>query len=252
MRYCALLLLVCGLAGCAHNSTPLNPYDPYEDGNRTVFDFNQNLDAYVLAPVASAYSSITPGFVRRGVDNFFNNARYPGVILGDVLQGKFRQGAADTGRFVVNTTVGLLGLWDAARHVGLPAHNEDFGQTLAVWGVNSGPYLELPALGPNYARTLPDYPVSVLTNTLNYVFDYQVTGPLYVLYVINKRALLDKAAKIREQAALDPYLFTRTAYMQYRENLIYDGKPPQEDLYDESLFEDIEEVGEPATAPARD
>lgn len=251
MRYLVLLVLALGLAGCAHNSTPLNPYDPYEETNRKVFEFNQALDRNVLEPVSSAYASITPDFFRRGVTNFFSNARYPGVILNNLLQGKFKQSASDTGRFLVNTTIGVLGLWDPATSMGLPAHQEDFGQTLAVWGANSGPYLELPAFGPNYARTLPDYPVSALTNVLNYVWDFQVTGPLFVLNVINTRAQLDKAVKIREQAALDPYIFTRTAYMQYRQNLIYDGDPPEEDLYDESLFDDIEEFGEPAEAPAR-
>lgn len=252
MRCLVLLVLGLSLAGCAQNSTPLNPYDPYEETNRQVFEFNQTLDRTVLEPVATAYARITPGFFRRGVSNFFSNARYPGVILNNLLQGKFRESASDTGRFLVNTTVGVLGLWDPASHIGLPEHREDFGQTLAVWGANSGPYLELPAFGPNYARTLPDYPVSALTNTLNYIWGFNVTAPLYVLYAVNTRAQLDSAVKIREQAALDPYIFTRTAYMQYRQNLIYDGNPPEEDLYDESLFDEIEEFGEPAATPSRE
>ena len=206
----------------------------------------------MLAPVASAYAAVTPSFFRRGVDNFFSNARYPGVILNNALQGKFVQSASDTGRFLVNTTVGVLGLWDPASKIGLREHNEDFGQTFAVWGANSGAYLELPLVGPNYVRTLPNYPLGAFTNVLNYAWDFQVTGPLAVLYIINTRALLENAVQIREQAALDPYLFTRTAFMQYRENLIYDGNPPEEDLYDDSMFEDFEEMGEPADEPARD
>lgn len=233
-----VLLIAALLGGCAVNSTPLEPYDPYEEQNRKVFGFNQNLDRYVLSPVASAYATVTPGFFRRGVDNFFNNARYPKVILNDLLQGKMGHATKDTGRFLVNTTVGILGLWDPASRIGLPARNEDFGQTLAVWGANSGPYLELPALGPSYTRELSDYPVAAATNVLTYTLEFQVLAPLTALYYINKRAMLEKAVQIRDQAAIDPYLFTRSAYMQYRENLIYDGNPPQTDLYDESLFED--------------
>lgn len=251
MRYLVLLLLALGLSGCAHNATPLDPYDPYEDLNREVFEFNQSLDAYVLEPAASVYAVVTPTFFRRGVDNFFSNASYPSVILNDFLQGKFKQGFADSGRFLLNTTVGVLGVWDPAAYVGLEEHLEDFGQTLAVWGVNSGPYVELPALGPNYARTLWDYPIAASTNLLSYIFEPTVTIPLTVLYVVNKRALLDKAAKIREQAALDPYLFTRSAYTQYRYNLIFDGTPPEDDLYDESVFDEFEEEDEPAAEPDR-
>jgi phospholipid-binding lipoprotein MlaA len=238
LRVALLLLLLATFSGCAVNSTPLDPYDPYERTNREIFELNQKFDQYVLAPVASGYAAVTPRAVRRGVDNFFNNARYPNVILNDLLQGKVTYAFQDTGRFLLNTTVGVLGLWDPAEKLGLPAREEDFGQTLAVWGVNSGPYLELPAQGPSYTRHLADYPVAAATNMLTYAFDYQVTGPLLVLYYINKRALLEKAVKIREEAAIDPYLFTRSAYMQSRHNLIHDGNPPTDDLYDESLFED--------------
>ncbi len=233
-----LLLLALLLAGCAHNSTPLEPYDPYEQTNRKVFAFNQELDRYVLEPVATGYAKITPNFFRRGVQNFFANAAYPSVIINDFLQGKGMQGLQDTGRFLINTTVGLFGIWDPASYLGLPAHDEDFGQTLAVWGANSGPYLELPLFGPRYTRETVDLPLGAFTNVLGYVFSWNVTIPLAALYVVNTRAQLDAAVKIREQAALDPYLFTRAAYMQLRENLIHDGKPPVEDLYDESLFED--------------
>ncbi|NLO80984.1 MAG: VacJ family lipoprotein [Xanthomonadaceae bacterium] len=232
-------VLLCGLlSGCATNSTPLNPYDPYEEHNRNVFELNQKLDRHVLEPVASGYAAITPSFFRRGVDNFFNNASYPKVILSDLLQGKFAHAARGTGRFLVNTTVGLLGIWDPASRIGLPARRSDMGQTLAVWGANSGPYIEVLGLGPNYARELSDIPASIATNPLGYIFTYHVTVPLAALYFVNKRAQLDKAVQIREQAALDPYLFTRSAYMQYRQNLIYEGNPPQDELYDESLFDD--------------
>lgn len=253
LRLAVLPLLTVLLGGCAVNSTPLDPYDPYEAQNRSTYEFNQKLDRYLLSPVASGYAAVTPRVVRRGVDNFFNNVTYPKVILNDLLQGKMSHAAKGTGRFLVNTTIGVLGLWDPASRMGLNARSSDFGQTLAVWGANSGPYLELPALGPSYARETSDYPVAIATNPLNYIFTYHVTAPLAALYYVNKRALLETAVQIREQAAIDPYLFTRSAYMQYRENLIYEGNPPQSDLYDEELFyDDFEDLDdEPAADEAQ-
>lgn len=238
------LMLCVGLSGCAVNSTPLDPYDPYEETNRQVFEFNQALDDYLLAPVAGAYAAVTPKFFRRGVDNFFSNVAMPGRILSSALQGKGDEAVESTGRFVINSTFGVLGLFDAAQALGIPKHEEDLGQALAVAGVNSGPYLELPLFGPSYTRELSDLPYAAATNVLTYAFDATVNAPLTVLYVINKRAMLDKAVQIREQAALDPYLFTRSAYMQYRQNLIYDGNPPQDDLYDEDLFDEVDEAVE--------
>ncbi len=241
LRVIGLALVALLATGCAHNSTPMEPYDPYEDANRKVFNFNQGLDKYVLAPTASAYTAVTPGFFRQGVDNFFDNASYPGTILNDFLQGKVKQGFQDTGRFIVNTTVGLLGFFDPASAIGLVENDEDFGQTLATWGANSGPFLELPGLGPRYARHTADLPVATATNVLTYAVSSSVGWPLTVLYVINTRAMLDRAARIRAEAALDPYLFTRSAYMQYREQKIYDGNPPTEDLYDDSFFDELDE-----------
>lgn len=241
LRGSALIVLIALLcAGCAHNSTVAKPYDPFEDANRSVYDFNQGVDRYVLGPVASGYSAVTPGFFRQGVDNFFNNASYPNVIVNDLLQGKLGQGLADTGRFLINTTVGVLGLFDVAQYVGLKSNDEDLGQTLAVWGANSGAYLELPGLGPNYVRDTADLPIAYATNVLTYTVQSSVAWPLTVLYVINKRAMLDDVVRLREEAALDPYVFTRTAYTQLRTQLIHDGAPPLDDLYDEELFEEFE------------
>jgi phospholipid-binding lipoprotein MlaA len=250
LRGSALLVLIALLcAGCAHNATVAQPYDPFEETNRDIYGFNEGLDRYVLAPVASGYSAVTPGFFRQGVDNFFNNASYPNVIVNDFLQGKVVQGLADTGRFLVNTTVGILGLFDVAQYVGLKSNDEDLGQTLAVWGANSGAYLELPGLGPNYVRDTPDLPMAAATNVLTYTVQASVAWPLTILYVINKRAMLDDVVRLREEAALDPYVFTRTAYTQYRMQLIYDGAPPMEELYDEDLFKEFEGFEE---SPAAD
>lgn len=237
LRLSALIAALVLASGCATNATPLNPNDPWEPGNRQVYDFNDDLDRKVLAPAASGYSAVTPRFVRRGVTNFFNNVTYPKVIVNSFLQGKGRQGLADTGRFLINTTLGVVGLFDVATPLGLPANNEDFGQTFAVWGANSGPYLVLPGYGPSTVRDSMDIPLSIAVNPLTYTVAWTVSVPLAVLYAVNLRANLDQAARLREEAAHDPYVFTRSAYLQYRQSLIHDGAPPA-DYYDDELFAD--------------
>lgn len=236
-RLGAAVLLGLALAGCA--SQPVaegETYDPLEEVNRDVYAFNDGLDRYVLAPAARGWTAVTPQFVRTGVDNFIDNAGYINVILNDFLQGKPAQGVRDTGRFLTNSTIGVLGLFDVATHLGMPAHDEDFGQTLGTWGSDQGAYLMLPAFGPSSSRDITSYPVAALTNVLNYTLDGGVLLGLKVLDAVNTRAQLDKAVKIRDQAALDPYLFTREAWIQHRRQLVYDGNPPLE-YYDE-FFED--------------
>lgn len=238
-----LLLIAVLASGCAQ--TPQRPgaiYDPLEPANRGIYAFNDTMDEYVVGPVARGYSYVTPAFFRRGVDNFFSNLAYPGVALNDFLQGKVRQGFQDVLRFGVNSTLGIGGVFDAASTMGLPANREDFGQTLGVWGAEPGAYLVLPAFGSSNVRDVTSYPVSWYTNVTTYVGDPVTVTALYVVNYINKRALLDKAVRIREQAALDPYAFTRSAYMQYRRNLVYDGNPPLE--YDSNdFFEQMEQDG---------
>ncbi|MCK5191268.1 MAG: VacJ family lipoprotein, partial [Methylococcales bacterium] len=151
------------LSGCASNEVieadaeavvveeevEVSEIDPYEGFNRKIFVFNEVLDDYVAEPVSDAYLWVTPQFVQTGIANFFNNLKDINVVLNDMMQGKVEQGAQDSGRFVVNTTVGLLGFIDVATGIGLEKHEEDFAQTLAVWGVPQGPYLVLPVLGPS-------------------------------------------------------------------------------------------------------
>ncbi len=238
LRLSFVLTIALAISGCATNATPLNPNDPWEPGNRQVYDFNDDLDRKVLAPAASGYSAVTPRFVRRGVTNFFNNVTYPKVIVNSFLQGKGRQGLADTGRFLINTTLGVVGLFDVATPLGLPANNEDFGQTFAVWGANSGPYLVLPGYGPSTVRDSMDIPLAIALNPLTYLATWGVGIPLAALYAINTRAELDQAARFRDEAAFDPYVFTRAAYLQHRQNLIYDGNPPLDELYDDEYFDE--------------
>ena len=159
----------------------------------------------------------------------------------DFLQGKVRQGFQDSLRFVVNSTVGLGGFFDMAAPMGLPQHDEDFGQTLGVWGVNTGSYLFVPLIGPSTYRDAPGIPVSVFSNLLFYAGTFAssaIVGPVTVLSIIDRRARLSGPMRVRDQAALDPYLFVREGFLQQRKHLIYDGDPPPES-YEDPMDEDL-------------
>jgi phospholipid-binding lipoprotein MlaA len=177
--------------------------------------------------------------VRESVGNFYSNLAYPNVALNALLQGKVKQGVGDSLRFIVNTTVGLGGIFDPAASLGLKKNDEDFGQTLGVWGVDNTSYMYIPILGPSSNRDLIGLPVTIASNMLFYAGFFvgaPITVPLGLLAAVDKRAQHTEQMRIRDQAALDRYIFTREAYWQYRENLVFDGKPPTE-AYD-SLFID--------------
>lgn len=248
----AVLLLSCALlfSGCAtmRASDPgADPIDPNEQTNRKFYDFTDRVDRAILAPVADVYVKYVPGAMQRSIGNFYDNLAYPNVILNGFLQGKVRQGFQDSLRFVVNTTIGLGGLFDMAGPMGLPQHDEDFGQTLGVWGVDTGSYLFVPLIGPSSSRDAPGIPVSVVSNLLFYagsVASTAVVAPVAVLSIIDRRARLSGPMRLRDQAALDPYLFVREGYLQQRKHLIYDGDPPPEsydDPLDDSLQYEISE-----------
>lgn len=213
----------------------INNVDPYEGFNRSMYGFNMGLDKYLLKPVAGGYKAITPDFMETGVSNFFNNLKGINVVLNDVLQGKFEQGASDTGRFITNSTIGLVGLFDVASDLGLKSNVEDFGQTLAVWGVDQGAYLVLPVLGPTTVRDGGAIVVDKAANPGTYV---PGTG---ILEGINDRANADAALNFIDEAALDPYVFTRESFLQYRQSLINDGKTDA-DSYDLDVDEAIGDV----------
>jgi phospholipid-binding lipoprotein MlaA len=228
-----VLLGVLMLAGCANNPPGGDVYDPIEPVNRGVYDFNEMFYDQFLSPFAALYRDVTPAPARRGITNFFDNATYPGVVINQVLQGKFESATRGTIRFVINTTVGLGGLLDPATAMGLEAGDEDLGQTLGYYGAGSGPYLVLPILGPSNLRDVTSYPAGLYTSGLNYV---PMTTPTAVgvttLRGVNTYSQLERAGRIRDEAALDPYAFTRSAYEQRRRSQIYDGNPPQaEDPY---------------------
>lgn len=227
-------------SGCASAPRKSDPHDPLERANRAVDRFNEALDRAILKPAADAYVKITPQPVRTSVSNFFDNLAYPNVILNDLLQGKMEQGVSDTARFVWNSTVGIFGLFDVASHMEMKPHEEDFGQTLGVWGSGAGPYLVLPLLGPSTVRDTTGLPITYVTNVLFYVGQASVTFPLAVLSTIDLRARAAGFMRFRDVAALDPYLFTRESYLQYRTYLIYDGEVPRAKLLEEE-DEDYEE-----------
>ena len=230
-----LICLVLVLSGCATTRSAAGPdadSDPYESVNRKSYAITDSLDRAILKPVAEAYIEHLPQPVRRSVGNFFDNVTYPNVVVNSFLQGKFDQGMNDAARFTLNTIFGGLGLFDVATPMGHPAHEEDFGQTLGVWGLDTGPYLFIPLMGPNSRRDAPGIPVGVVTNALFYVSNTAITGPLGALGLVDMRARLSGPMKVRDEAALDPYIFVREAYLQRRIYLIHDGNPPLDPMFD--------------------
>lgn len=222
--YLCLLFLFGGCASLPPGAQP-NPDDPYERFNRAMYIFNDSLDRAILKPVATGYHDYIPGPIQSGIGNFFTNLGTPIDILNNLLQGKLLNALSDTGRLVINTTIGIGGLFDPAGAIGLVEHDEDFGQTLAVWGVPSGPYLVLPFVGPSGFRDGAGSLVDTRADPLYYYDENPEQYYLYALYYIDLRADLLQADDLL-QDAFDPYAFIRDAYLQRREYLIYDGNPP--------------------------
>ena len=203
-------------------------HDPYEGFNRSMYDFNMTVDRNLLKPVANGYKAITPVFVQSRVSNFFTNLKGINVVINDLLQGKFKQSASDAGRFTTNSTIGLLGLFDVATDFGFESNVEDFGQTLAVWGVAQGPYLVLPLFGPT---TLRDGTAVVFDKAANPATYVPGSG---IVEGISDRANAEGALNFIDEAALDPYVFMRESFLQYRTSLVNDGKTDSS-AYDEDL-----------------
>jgi len=248
-RHTAALLLGCVLVismlgGCA--SVPKDEtYDPIEKVNRGTFWFNDQLDKFLLKPLSEGYTAVVPKKGRIMVSGFFDNALYVDTILNDFLQGKGRQGFSDIGRLLVNSTLGIGGLFDPATAVGLEKHEEDFGQTLGVWGVGQGAYLVFPVYGPNTVRDAPGVAVSTVANAIfwaGFFLPVAATVPISVLAAVDLRSRAANAIRFVNESALDPYVFTREAWVQHRTFLIYDGNPPETDFEDE--FGDDELGGE--------
>ena len=200
--------------------------DPLQPFNRAMFTFNDVVDRAVFRPLAVGYRAVLPQRVRNGVNNFFNNLRAPTTLLNDILQGKPQRAQETINRFLVNSTIGLLGFVDIATRIGFPKHQEDYGQTLAVWGVPSGPYIVLPLLGPSTLRdAVGKVPEFYIADPLWEPDDTAVTIARFGVRAVDIRSrLLDLDRVIKMQ--VDPYLFFRETYLQNRQRAILDGGPP--------------------------
>ena len=220
----ATLAAAVSLAGCA--TTANNPKDPFEGFNRAMFSVNEGIDK-VVKPVAQGYADYVPSPIRTGIGNFFGNIADLWIAVNNYLQGKFTEGSSDISRVIVNTTMGVGGLFDVASHLDLEKHNEDFGQTLGVWGVGTGPYLFWPFIGPHDGRSSFGFLVDTYTDPVWRVNNIPVRNSAVVVRFIDIRASLLPADKVIEEAAFDKYTYIRDAYFQHRLNAVYDGNPPR-------------------------
>lgn len=237
LRFCTLIVLLvsAALSGCATAPGRTSANDPFQKVNRGVYRFNDALDRAAVKPIAKGYQKVTPSWMRAGVSNFFSNLGAPWVLINELLQGKPKLMAEETGRFLVNTVIGVGGLIDVASKLNLPAQSEDFGQTLAVWGVPSGPYVVLPFLGPSSVRDslgkVPDYYARPTTYAQ---IPWETATGLTVLDIVQRReAYLNVDGTLTK--AYDPYGVIRDVWVQQRQFEIFDGNPPDEPLEDESM-----------------
>jgi phospholipid-binding lipoprotein MlaA len=236
----ASLALLC-LFGCASlPSGKRDPRDPWERMNRTTYRFNDKLDRAVLKPVARGYRKVTPRFVRTGVTNFFDNLEYPIVMVNDLLQAQFKPLLQDTGRLVLNTTLGLGGLFDPATSAGLDKNQRDFGQTLGKWGLRPGPYLVIPFLGPSDIRDAVGLVGDEFSNPRHYIQNPYVDYGLAGLHLLDRRARLLDAERVLE-SAYDPYALIRNAYLQRRQFLVSGSQSSTEEEQEEKLLEELGE-----------
>ena len=236
------LFIVAGIAlftmGCASTTPDGDVNDPIESVNRSIYDFNEGFDRIILKPVAKGYQKL-PGPVQTGTHNFFSNLDDVVVVVNDILQLKVEQFSSDALRLSVNTVFGIFGLIDMGTPMGLPKHHESFADTLGYWGVGSGPYIVLPILGPSSVRDAPSLVVDFLVHPLSLVSPTSATIALSSTRAVDIRSELLKTTDIRDQLALDPYIFTRESYYQWRQNRVYDGEPPKVIIEDFEDFEDF-------------
>jgi len=225
-RALATTALALAAAGCA--TTGGDPRDPLEGVNRAVFAFNDKADEIVLRPAARLYRNVTRQGLRDAVRNFFNNIDDLFIGANNLLQGKGETAVNDWLRFAFNSTLGFFGVIDWASDMGLEKHNEDFGQTLASWGVGDGLYLVLPLLGPSTLRDTAALPVDWEGDLVQQHEPVDERNAITASRVVARRADLLGASRTLEEAALDRYVFLREAFLQRRRSLIYDGRPPRE------------------------
>ena len=222
-----LVLMLVSLAGCATTGEG-DPRDPFEGWNRGVYKFNDKVDDYLLRPVAETYEDWVPREVRDRVRNFFGNLADPFIGVNNLLQGKVSEAFDDWTRFILNTTVGLVGIHDVATDFGLEKHNEDFGQTFGRWGAGTGPYLVLPIFGSSNLRDGVGLAADMYADPLSEVRPIDLRNSAIATRAVQARADLLGASRVLGEAALDRYVFQRDAYLQRRRSLVYDGRPPRE------------------------
>lgn len=242
---CALIML---LTGCATTTGDPHPRDPFEGFNRTMFRFNDAVDEAVLKPVASGYQKVTPSFVQTAIGNFFGNLGDVWTAANNLMQGKVEEGISDAMRVAVNTTLGLAGVLDIASEAGLTKHKEDFGQTLGVWGMPSGPYLVLPLVGSSTVRDTAALPIDFKADIWQYTDPVSRRNLGTALRIVDERAVLLDAGNLLDDVALDKYAFVRDAWLQRRESMIDRGGSTRSFDYDEFDEEDLDEL--PAAEPA--
>jgi phospholipid-binding lipoprotein MlaA len=228
--------LLCACAGSETRDDSGAPHDPWEPMNRSIHRSNTNLDKVSLKPIASGYRKVLPSALRTGIGNFFGNLRSPWYSANNFLQGKGRAGFREGGRFLFNSTFGLLGLIDVASEMGLKAQKEDFGQTLAVWGVPDGPFVMVPFFGPQTFRDALALPIDFLADPLFHYRNSSIRDKLYILRIVDLRESFLDAGRLLEDAQ-DPYIRLREAYLQNRRFQVYDGNPPMDD----DFYEDFED-----------
>jgi phospholipid-binding lipoprotein MlaA len=225
----ALVVAALLLSACATGPNA-NPRDPLEPFNRSMYGLNDAVDRAVIKPVATAYRDVLPSPVRTGVSNFFNNLQDLWSFVNNTLQLKGEGAGNSIVRFGVNTVFGLGGLIDIATEMRIERHTEDFGQTLGRWGVGAGPYVVLPLLGPSTVRDTAALPVDMKGNVVSQVDHVPTRNSATVLNLVDRRSQLLDASQMLDEVALDPYSFTRDAFLQRRRNQVYDGNPPDEEV----------------------
>ncbi len=226
LKSAVLALTLTGLlGGCA---TSGNPKDPIEGFNRAIYAFNEGLDTVLIKPVAKGYDAVLPTPVRTGVTNFFGNIADFFIGVNNLLQGKPDQAASDLGRVLVNSTVGILGIFDVATSAGLEKHEEDFGQTFGRWGVGDGAYVVIPVFGPRTVRDTVGLVLDVAADPVSNIDYVPTRNSALALRLIDTRADLLPADKVIEEAALDKYAYVRDGYLQRRRSLVHDGNAPRE------------------------
>jgi phospholipid-binding lipoprotein MlaA len=239
----AALLAVAAATGCASGNGPRTEGDPWEGMNRPLFAVHDGIDTWVFAPLSKGWRFITPEFLRDGVRNFFSNVRYPVVFANHLFQGKLRQAGTETGRFVVNSTVGLAGFFDPATGWGMPRVDEDFGQTLGVWGVGPGPYLVIPVFGPTSVRDVLANVVDAPLAIYPFFVPWYVSSPARLLYGINVRSYFIEDIEEARSSSFDYYAFLRNAYLSNRQAQVEDQGEQARDRRFEELYypEDTDE-----------